>query len=117
MRSDQPSGSCILSGVYERSTHSYRSSNDIHVVIHLGNAAVPASKLEWSCMDEFSWKLDHYSLKPLTPPPHHTVEADEISYQDYSLVITGDVFRWMVNYAPLEILQRVGNSAHTVVIS
>lgn len=72
-----------------------------------GNAAVPASKLEWSCMDEFSWKLDHYSLKPLTPPPHHTVEADEISYQDYSLVITGDVFRWMVNYAPLEILQRM----------
>lgn len=63
-------------------------------------------------MDDFSWKLDPYSLKPLHPPPHHTVEADEINYQDYSLVVTGDVFRWMINYAPLETLQRVSNN-HT----
>jgi cation-transporting ATPase 13A3/4/5 len=61
-------------------------------------------------MDDFSWKLDHYSLKPLVPPPHHTVQADEISYQDYSLVVTGDAFRWLINYAPLETLQRVGIS-------
>lgn len=67
------------------------------------------SKLEWSCMDDLSWKLDDYSLKPLTPPPHHTVasEADEIDYQDYALVVTGDVFRWMINHAALETLQRV----------
>lgn len=58
-------------------------------------------------MDDISWKLDHYSLKPLTPPPHHTVESSEMSYQDYSLVITGDVFRWMLSYAPLETVQRV----------
>ncbi|KAF5380526.1 hypothetical protein D9615_004513 [Tricholomella constricta] len=72
-----------------------------------GNTDIPASKLEWSCTDDFSWKLDSYSLKPLTPPPHHTVEADEINYQDYSLVITGDAFRWMINHAPLETLQRM----------
>ncbi|KAF8161197.1 P-type ATPase [Crassisporium funariophilum] len=72
-----------------------------------GNATTPASKLMWSCMDDSMWKLDPYSLKPMTPPPHHTVEADEINYQDYSLVITGDVFRWMLNYAPLETLQRM----------
>ena len=59
-------------------------------------------------MDDATWKLDSYSLKPMTPPPHHAVEGDEINYQDYSLVITGDVFRWMLNYAPLETLQRVG---------
>ncbi|KDQ53585.1 hypothetical protein JAAARDRAFT_137089 [Jaapia argillacea MUCL 33604] len=72
-----------------------------------GNAMTPMSKLEWSCMDEPSWKLDDYSLKPLVPPAHHTVEAEEINYQDYSLVITGDVFRWMINHAPLETLQRM----------
>jgi cation-transporting P-type ATPase 13A2 len=44
----------------------------------------------------------------MSPSPHHAVEGDEINYQDYSLVITGDVFRWMLNYAPLETLQRVG---------
>jgi cation-transporting P-type ATPase 13A2 len=58
-------------------------------------------------MDDVAWKLDSYSLKPLTPPPHHTVEADELHPQDYSLIVTGDVFRWMINNAPLETLQRV----------
>ncbi|KAG6813565.1 hypothetical protein H0H92_009957 [Tricholoma furcatifolium] len=72
-----------------------------------GNENTAASKLEWSCTDDLSWKLDSYSLKPLPPPPHHTVEADEINYQDYSLVVTGDVFRWMINHAPLETLQRM----------
>ncbi|EGO26058.1 Ca-transporting ATPase [Serpula lacrymans var. lacrymans S7.9] len=72
-----------------------------------GNATTPLSKLEWSCMDDVSWKLDDYSLKPLTPPPHHTVESEEIQYQDYALVVTGDVFRWMINHAPLETLQRM----------
>jgi cation-transporting P-type ATPase 13A2 len=75
----------------------------------LGNSTTPRSKVEWTCMDETSWKLDDYSLKPLAPPPHHTVSADELDYHDYALVITGDVFRWMINYAPLETLQRVGH--------
>ena len=58
-------------------------------------------------MDDPAWKLDDYSLKPLTPPSHHSVDADMVDYQDYALVVTGDVFRWMVNNAPLETLQRV----------
>lgn len=60
-------------------------------------------------MDEPAWKLDDYSLKPLSPPAHHTVES-EAEYQDYALVVTGDVFRWLVNHAPLETMQRVSNS-------
>lgn len=66
-----------------------------------------ASTLEWSSVDDEMIKLDAYSLKPLPPPPHHTVEADEIAYHDYTLALTGDVFRWMINHAPLETLQRV----------
>ncbi|KAJ7446163.1 hypothetical protein B0H11DRAFT_2085328 [Mycena galericulata] len=72
-----------------------------------GNETTAASTLEWSCMDESTWKLDVYTLKPMAPPPHHTIDADEIDYQDYSLVITGDVFRWFINHAPLETLQRM----------
>lgn len=64
-------------------------------------------------MDDFEWKLDQYSLKPLAPPAHHTMESHDIDYQDYSLVITGDVFRWMINYAPLETLQRVSFKCRT----
>ena len=73
-----------------------------------GNSTTPLSKIQWTCMDDSQWLLDDYSLKPLEPPPHHTVEyADDIPVQDYTLVVTGDVFRWMINHAPLESLQRV----------
>ena len=65
------------------------------------------SKLEWFCMDEPAWKLDDYSLKPLTPPAHRTVESEDVDHHDYALVVTGDVFRWMINHAPLETVQRV----------
>ncbi len=73
----------------------------------VGNSNIRESKLEWPCLDDPLWKLDSYSLKPLTPPPHHTAESDDLEYQDYALVITGDVFRWMINHAALETLQRV----------
>jgi hypothetical protein len=65
------------------------------------------AKLSWSCTDDPAWKLDDYSLKPLTPPSHHSIDADMVDYQDYALVVTGDVFRWMITNAPLETLQRV----------
>ncbi|KAI0093395.1 Ca-transporting ATPase [Irpex rosettiformis] len=72
-----------------------------------GGPEVPTSKLEWSCMDEPGWSLDSYSLRPLTPPAHHTVESNRVEYQDYALAISGDVFRWMINHAPSETLQRM----------
>lgn len=81
---------------YELSSHCF-----------IGNVSTPSSKIEWTSMDDPLWKLDAYSLKPLTPAPHHMVESDEIGYHDYSLVVSGDIFRWMINYAPLETLQRV----------
>jgi cation-transporting P-type ATPase 13A2 len=66
-----------------------------------------AAKLVWSCMDDPAWRLDDYSLKPLSPLSHHSVDDVMADHQDYTLVVTGDVFRWMVNNAPLETLQRV----------
>ncbi|CCM05018.1 uncharacterized protein FIBRA_07217 [Fibroporia radiculosa] len=72
-----------------------------------GNPTTPLAKLEWSSMDEPGWKLDDYSLKPLDPPGNHLVESGEIDYQDYTLALSGDVFRWMINHAPLETLQRM----------
>jgi hypothetical protein len=58
-------------------------------------------------MDYPAWKLDDYSLRPLSAPAHVTVEEDESDTHDIALAITGDVFRWMVNHAPLETLHRV----------
>lgn len=58
-------------------------------------------------MDDPPWKLDDYSLRPLGSPSHNVTE-DENANQDYTLVVTGDIFKWMINYAPLETLERVG---------
>ena len=88
-----------------------RPSRDMSDIVQ-GDAATPASKLEWSCMDEPSWKLDDYSLKPLPPPAHRTFESDTSELQDYTLAITGDVFRWILNHAPLETVQRVCTTIH-----
>ena len=73
-----------------------------------GDAQTPDATLTWSSVDDEALKLDGYSLKPLPPPPHHSIHADIIEYHDYTLAIPGDVFRWMINNASLETLQRVG---------
>src|SRR6266702_245 len=75
--------------------------------VRKGSAVTPLARLSWSCMDDPTWKLDEYSLKPLTPPTHHSIDGDMLDHQDYVLAVTGDVFRWMINNAPLETLQRV----------
>ncbi|KIY66889.1 P-type ATPase [Cylindrobasidium torrendii FP15055 ss-10] len=72
-----------------------------------GGTDIRDSSLQWPCLDDPAWCLDPYSLKPLTPPSHHGMEAEELDYQDNAIVITGDVFRWMINHAALETLQRM----------
>ncbi|KAI0351056.1 Ca-transporting ATPase [Trametes cingulata] len=72
-----------------------------------GNALSPLSKLEWSSMEEPTWKLDDYSLKPFAPPAQRLVDVEELESHDYTLAVTGDVFRWIMNHAPLETMQRM----------
>jgi hypothetical protein len=76
----------------------------------IGNETTRDSKLAWCSIDDESLRLDDYSLRPLPPPPH-LVEENEIASPDYALALTGDVFRWMISYAPLETLQRVRRSS------
>ncbi|KAG8963193.1 hypothetical protein FRC03_003287 [Tulasnella sp. 419] len=83
------------------------SAHVFYPVFIEGNAQTARSKLEWSSVDDESLKLDDYSLKPLALPVEHVADSIDALYQDYALVVTGDVFRWMVNHAPLETLQRM----------
>ncbi|QRW21722.1 cation transport ATPase [Rhizoctonia solani] len=83
-----------------------QSAHVFYAVFSEGNAQTAQSKLHWSSVDDATLTLDDYSLKPLLPRAHHTIE-EEIAYQDYTLAVSGDVFRWMVNHAPLETLQRM----------
>lgn len=77
----------------------------MYLSIFLGNASTRNAKIEWLSGDDDSLKLDPYSLRPLPVSPH--LGVSEIAYPDYALALTGEVFRWIINHAPLETLQRV----------
>lgn len=62
--------------------------------------------LSWCSTDDESMKLNPDTLKPINPDPMH-IDLGEHNVLEYELVITGDVFRWMIDYAPIEIVRRM----------
>ncbi|KAK0529884.1 hypothetical protein OC834_003507 [Tilletia horrida] len=71
-----------------------------------GSSRHPRAIIEWTSLDDDQVHLDSYSLKPLDPNPH-VMDAAELEFQDYQLALTGDVFRWMIDFAPVETLRRM----------
>lgn len=71
-----------------------------------GTSEDPAAQLEWSSADDDKLKLDSYSLRPFLDDEGDNNELN-IEYQDYHLAVTGDVFRWMMEFSPLETLERM----------
>ncbi|GAA6064384.1 hypothetical protein JCM10212_002917 [Sporobolomyces blumeae] len=72
-----------------------------------GNSSTPRSTLEWLDVDDESRKLDPYSLKEILPDRGSVYSGYEDSSRDYHLAVTGDVFRWMMDFGALETLQRL----------
>ncbi|KAI6046068.1 hypothetical protein EDC04DRAFT_2864955 [Pisolithus marmoratus] len=74
-----------------------------------GDANTPLSKLEWSCMEDFSWKLDSYNLKPLTPPPlsHQTLQR---------MLVKTQVFARMSPDEKNEVVERLQVLGYTVLM-
>jgi len=62
--------------------------------------------IDWSSVDDDRVKLDSYKLKPLAIDPH-VFDIEELDFADYQLALTGDVFRWMIDFAPIETLRRM----------
>lgn len=62
--------------------------------------------LTWTSTDDDAMKLNPDTLKPINPDPMH-IDLGEHNILDYELVITGDVFRWMVDYAPIDLVRRM----------
>lgn len=84
-------------------------ANSAHVFLPSfleGNSTNPKSVLDWSSVDDERVKLDPLRLKPLIDDPH-AFDVDGFDLADYQLALTGDVFRWMVDYAPVETLRRM----------
>ncbi|GAA5905972.1 putative acid anhydride hydrolase [Sporobolomyces salmoneus] len=72
-----------------------------------GNSSTPRSQLEWTDVDDETRKLDSYSLKEILPDQASVYSGYEDSSRDYHLAVTGDVFRWMMDFGALETLQRL----------
>lgn len=73
-----------------------------------GGPLQPRSQIEWTDVDDETRTLDSYSLKPMVERDDRSVySAYEREPQEYHLAVTGDVFRWMMDFGALETLQRV----------
>ncbi|BGP17337.1 hypothetical protein JCM10213_007551 [Rhodosporidiobolus nylandii] len=75
-----------------------------------GAATTPRSQIEWTDIDDEIRALDPVSLRPLAASDDRTSSifsgySDE--RREYHLAVTGDVFRWMMDYGALETLQRM----------
>lgn len=66
-----------------------------------GTGCTENALLDWSSVDDERQKLDDYTLKPIVEDPNDD-EGPE-----YQLALTGDVFKWMLEYAPLETMDRM----------
>lgn len=67
------------------------------------------AQLCWESIDNPLFQLDKDTLTPLPPPPEGdaSLPYDITNLRNYALAVSGDVFRWIVDYAPAEVLRRV----------
>lgn len=74
-----------------------------------GDARTPLAKLSWESVDNPVYQLDEHTLKPLPPPAEHdsSLPYDVSNLRNYSIAVTGDVFRWLVDFANPKLLQQM----------
>ncbi|KAG7123368.1 cation-transporting ATPase like protein [Verticillium longisporum] len=69
----------------------------------------PNSRLLWESIDDSSLRLDEYTLLPL--PASQDVDVslpyNITNLRNYSLAISGDAFRWLVDFAEPHVLHRM----------
>ncbi|KAL9048846.1 MAG: hypothetical protein Q9162_007517 [Coniocarpon cinnabarinum] len=71
-----------------------------------GEASNPLSRLVWESVDNPLFKLDEHTLQPLPPPVEHTTSPYEMAnIKSYCVAVSGDAFRWIVDYASEPVLR------------
>jgi len=71
-----------------------------------GTGNSEGARLDWSSVDDENHKLDEWSLKPIIRDEGMGMDAAEEG-NDYQLALTGDVFKWMLEYAEPDTLERM----------
>ena len=74
-----------------------------------GDGLDPHARLEWHSVDNPVYELDKETLLPLPPPAEGDISLPyELSnFRNYSLAVTGDVFRWIVEFGSADLLKRM----------
>jgi cation-transporting ATPase 13A2 len=74
-----------------------------------GDSLDPKARLVWESIDNPIYQLDEHSLLPV-PPPSETdlsVPYDAFNQRNFSVAVSGDVFRWIIDYSTEDILKRM----------
>ena len=74
-----------------------------------GDKMDPRAQLTWESVDNSIYQLNEHTLLPATVPAENDTAApyDALAMGDYSLAVTGDAFRWIIDFGSREILQRM----------
>jgi len=74
-----------------------------------GNSRDSNASLQWESIDNHIYQLDSNTLLPLPAPAEGdaSLPYDISNIRNYSLAVSGDVFRWVVDYAPPEVMRRM----------
>ncbi|KAF2158106.1 hypothetical protein K461DRAFT_251384 [Myriangium duriaei CBS 260.36] len=74
-----------------------------------GDSRNPLSKLSWESVDNPMYQLDENTLKPLPPPAEHdsSLPYDISNLRNYSIAVSGDVFRWIIDFASHKVLEEM----------
>lgn len=107
----------------------YTAMPHMPILTFIGDSLDPNAEIQWDSIENSLYKLDgntlvvsvgvtrvmistNMYLKPLLPPPEmETSLPYHITHlRNYSLAVTGEVFRWIIDYAPAQVLRRVSLS-------
>ncbi|KAL9591184.1 MAG: hypothetical protein Q9203_000056 [Teloschistes exilis] len=68
-----------------------------------------SARLKWQSVDNPLFELDERTLMPLPPPAEGDVSLpyDMSNLRNYTLAVTGDIFRWTVDFGEETVLRRM----------
>ncbi|KAL2429098.1 cation-transporting ATPase [Exophiala dermatitidis] len=74
-----------------------------------GDKMDPRARLTWEAVDNPIYQLDENTLLPLPLLAEDDTSSpyDAIAIGDYTLAVTGDAFRWIIDFAPTEVVERM----------
>ncbi|KFZ06971.1 hypothetical protein V501_06875 [Pseudogymnoascus sp. VKM F-4519 (FW-2642)] len=74
-----------------------------------GHFQDPNSRLVWESIDNPIYQLDGRTLTPLPPPAEGdaSLPYDISNLKNFSLAVSGDVFRWMIDFASPDVIQKM----------